>query len=138
MSVSRVPCCPRRFGELRLEDASSTTSQQMVIMSHDTKSTARTTDVINAAVRVHTIRLGDRVAALEELRADGAGVVRLDRQDARCVAQIGLALDQGRGAVVGRHADVLEDERSVQEEQVVLQSHGTRSTCSADTPPLLH
>ena len=67
-----------------------------------------------------TVRLDGLGAAHEQLRADGAGVVRLHRQDASRIAQVGFALNEGCGAVVGRHADILEEESAVQEDQVAL------------------
>ena len=66
--------------------------------------------------RGRTIRLDGLAPALEQLRADGAGVVRLHGQDASGVAQVGAAVDEGCGTVVGGHADILEEEGAVQEE----------------------
>ncbi len=73
--------------------------------------------------RGRTVRADDHVAALEQLRPDGAGVVRLHGQDAGRVTQVGLALDERRGAMVGRHSHVLEDEGAVQKDHVALRNH---------------
>jgi len=65
-------------------------------------------------------------------------MIGLDGENAGGSAKVGLARDQGRGAVVSRHTDILEDEGTNQERQVVLRAASAVAAVSKHARALPH
>ena len=65
-------------------------------------------------------------------------MVGLDSKDPSRSAKVGRARDQGRRAVISRHTDILEDEGTDQERQVVLRAASAVAAVSKHVTALAH